>query len=174
MFVISCPVDPAQGKKILEILNRILEDRIDPKVVMAKLDDIRKALPPPRRELSDYQVKEFAYELAGVKSAVTLIAAASSDDIAPLFQRICQAAQDAQWGCMQWQYGDIKTGAGMPSGKGISCYASNWKLGDAARLKAAMAAVNLDCETNITGSYTWGGATMNGGGLTIVVGTPSP
>jgi hypothetical protein len=158
---------------MVEILNKILQNQIDPNTVMAKLDEILKALPPPRRELSDAQVNDFANKLVGVRSKITLVAAASTDDITPLFERICQAAHGAQWGCSRQSFGSILASSGPPSGKGIKCYANNWDREDAVRLKAAMAAVNLNCET-ITGGYTWGGIGINYGGLTIVIGTPSP
>jgi hypothetical protein len=42
-FVIKCGVDSAQGKRMIEILNKVLENQIDPTAVMAKLDEILQA-----------------------------------------------------------------------------------------------------------------------------------
>ena len=45
-FTISCGIDKKQGQKMLEIMNKILENQIDPDAVMAKLDEILKAVNP--------------------------------------------------------------------------------------------------------------------------------
>jgi hypothetical protein len=46
-FVIKCGIDSTQGKKMLEILNKVLANQIDPSTVMAKLDEISKAVSRP-------------------------------------------------------------------------------------------------------------------------------
>lgn len=43
---INCGIGKEQGQKILAILNKILENRIDTDVVIAKLDEILKAVNP--------------------------------------------------------------------------------------------------------------------------------
>lgn len=43
---INCGIDKYQAQKILVILNKILSERLDPDVVMAKLDEILKAVNP--------------------------------------------------------------------------------------------------------------------------------
>lgn len=46
-FRINCPgIGKEQGKKMVAILNKILENQLDPRVVIAKLDEILKAINP--------------------------------------------------------------------------------------------------------------------------------
>jgi hypothetical protein len=45
-FTIQCEVDSTQGKRMVELLNKILENQIDPDKVMAKLDEILKNINP--------------------------------------------------------------------------------------------------------------------------------
>jgi hypothetical protein len=46
-FTINCPgISKEQGHKMLEILNKILANQLDPKAVMDKLDEILKAVNP--------------------------------------------------------------------------------------------------------------------------------
>src|ERR1700682_3389439 len=45
-FTIHCGIDKAQGQKMLNILNKILANQLDPDAVMAKLDEILKAINP--------------------------------------------------------------------------------------------------------------------------------
>jgi hypothetical protein len=45
-FTINCGIDKKQGQKMLEILNKILANQLDPDAVMAKLDEILKAVNP--------------------------------------------------------------------------------------------------------------------------------
>jgi len=42
-FFIKCGVDSAQGRRMVEILNKVLANQLDPVVVMAKLDEILQA-----------------------------------------------------------------------------------------------------------------------------------
>jgi len=44
---INCGVGVEQGRKMVEILNKILANQIDPAAVMVKLDEISKAAPHP-------------------------------------------------------------------------------------------------------------------------------
>ena len=46
IFTIDCGIGQEQGQKMLDILNKILSNQLDPNVVMAKLDEILKALNP--------------------------------------------------------------------------------------------------------------------------------
>jgi len=50
-FTIKCGVDKKQGQKMLDILNKILANQLDPDAVMAKLDEILNVVNPniPRR-----------------------------------------------------------------------------------------------------------------------------
>jgi hypothetical protein len=41
-FTIKCGIDKKQGQKMLDILNKILANQIDPDAVMRKLDEIKK------------------------------------------------------------------------------------------------------------------------------------
>src|ERR1700719_873872 len=41
IFTINCGIGQTQGKKMLDILNRILANQLDPDKVMTKLDDIK-------------------------------------------------------------------------------------------------------------------------------------
>jgi len=45
-FTIDCGIDKKQGQKMLDILNKILANQLDPEAVMAKLDEILKAVNP--------------------------------------------------------------------------------------------------------------------------------
>ncbi len=45
-FSITCGIGKQQGQKMIEILNRILADRLDPDAVMKKLDEILHAVNP--------------------------------------------------------------------------------------------------------------------------------
>src|SRR5258708_16779170 len=45
-FTINCGIDKKQGQKMLDILNKILANQLDPDAVMAKLDEILKAVNP--------------------------------------------------------------------------------------------------------------------------------
>jgi len=45
-FTINCGINKEQGQKMLVILNKILANQIDPDAVMAKLDEILKAVNP--------------------------------------------------------------------------------------------------------------------------------
>src|ERR1700722_4203795 len=45
-FAINCGIDKKQGQKMLEILNKILANQLDPDAVMTKLDEILKAVNP--------------------------------------------------------------------------------------------------------------------------------
>jgi hypothetical protein len=45
-FTINCGIDKKQGQKMLEILNKILANQLDPQAVMSKLDEILKAVNP--------------------------------------------------------------------------------------------------------------------------------
>jgi hypothetical protein len=177
-FIIKCGIDPIEGEKMVEILNKILQNQLDPSAVMTKLKEIQKALPAPRRELSNTQVKDFASKLIGIKSNITVMGAGTTDDITPLLFRICQAANSAEWGCMPQEYGNIQVShEGMPvnsSSKGIKCYFYDWTRDDAVHIKAAMEAAHLNCEY-ITGFYKLAGVTFtNEGTITIVIGIPFP
>jgi len=46
IFTISCGISREQGQKMLNILNKILANQVDPETVMAKLDEILKAVNP--------------------------------------------------------------------------------------------------------------------------------
>lgn len=59
IFTITCGIDQKQGQKMLDIMNKILANQLDPVEVNAKLDDILRNLQPPRR-LSDSQKRELA------------------------------------------------------------------------------------------------------------------
>lgn len=43
-FTMNCKIDEQQGQKMLDILNKILANELDPDAVMAKLDEILKAI----------------------------------------------------------------------------------------------------------------------------------
>jgi hypothetical protein len=45
-FTIKCEIDKKQGQQMLGILNKILANQLDPDAVMAKLDEILKAVNP--------------------------------------------------------------------------------------------------------------------------------
>lgn len=45
-FQITCKIDEKQGQKMLDILNKILTNQLDPNKVMEKLDEILKAVNP--------------------------------------------------------------------------------------------------------------------------------
>ena len=45
-FTIHCAINKEQGQKMLVILNKILSNQMDPDAVMAKLDEILKAVNP--------------------------------------------------------------------------------------------------------------------------------
>ncbi len=45
-FTIHCGIDKKQGQKMLDILNKILANQLDPETVLAKLDEILKAVNP--------------------------------------------------------------------------------------------------------------------------------
>jgi hypothetical protein len=45
-FRINCGISQKQGRKMLDILNKILANQLDPDAVMAKLDEILKAVNP--------------------------------------------------------------------------------------------------------------------------------
>ena len=47
---ITCGIGKEQGQKMLAILNRILEDHLDPSAVMTKLDDIRMGVEDMRQQ----------------------------------------------------------------------------------------------------------------------------
>jgi hypothetical protein len=63
-FTIYCGIDKKQGQRMLDILNRILANRIDPDAVMAKLDEIKASVeelrkhPPFRYASLDESTKE--------------------------------------------------------------------------------------------------------------------
>jgi len=46
IFQINCGIDKQQGQKMIDILNKILANQLDPAAVMAKLDEILKAVNP--------------------------------------------------------------------------------------------------------------------------------
>jgi hypothetical protein len=46
-FVIKCGIGSTQGKQMIEILNKVLANQIDPTTVMTKLDEILKATSRP-------------------------------------------------------------------------------------------------------------------------------
>jgi hypothetical protein len=45
-FIINCGIDKKQGQKMLQILNKILANQLNPDAVMTKLDEILKAVNP--------------------------------------------------------------------------------------------------------------------------------
>ncbi len=45
-FTINCGIDKKQGQKMLDILNKILANQLDPQAVMTKLDEILNAVNP--------------------------------------------------------------------------------------------------------------------------------
>jgi hypothetical protein len=45
-FTITCGIGKAQGQRMLDILNKILGNQLDPNTVMSKLDEILKAVNP--------------------------------------------------------------------------------------------------------------------------------
>lgn len=45
-FTINCGIDKKQGQKMLDILNKILANQLDPDAVMSKLDEILNAVNP--------------------------------------------------------------------------------------------------------------------------------
>jgi len=45
-FTINCGIDKKQGQRMLDILNKILANQLDPQVVMSKLDEILKDVNP--------------------------------------------------------------------------------------------------------------------------------
>ena len=53
-FNISCGIGQAQGQKMLDILNKVLANRLDPESVMAKLDEILHAVNPNATRLRIY------------------------------------------------------------------------------------------------------------------------
>jgi hypothetical protein len=46
-FTISCGIDKQQGRKMVNILNTILANQLDPQAVMSKLDEILRAVNRP-------------------------------------------------------------------------------------------------------------------------------
>jgi hypothetical protein len=58
-FIINCGIGREQGQKMLVILNKILANQIDPQAVMAKLDEILKAVNPNAASIT--------YDCVGIK-----------------------------------------------------------------------------------------------------------
>ena len=129
---------------------------------------------PRRRELSGNQVETFTNALRGVQGSITVLGAASTDDITPLISSICNAATNAGWYCNPVPYGNIQINGGPPSGTSITCYADNWRREDAVRLEGAMKEANLPCII-LPAPYRMGhGSIIGAGTIVVVIGTPVP
>jgi hypothetical protein len=122
--------------------------------------------------LSDSNVDKFANELRGITADVVIVGASSSDDVEPLIHKTCVAADKAGWRCSRIPFGGFISRGERPAEEGLKCYANDWNREDAARVKAAMYAVHLNCEY-ITGTYGFQGFYFGVGGVAIVIGSPT-
>jgi hypothetical protein len=62
-FTINCGIDKKQGQRMLDILNKILANQLDPEAVMAKLDEILGALNPNKATVT--------YGFNGIKRTIS-------------------------------------------------------------------------------------------------------
>jgi hypothetical protein len=83
-FTITCGIDSKQGQKMLDIMNKILANQLDPDLVMAKLDEIGKGVDELRRSsrarhLSDRQKVALIAAMSPFRGATVSIEAPMND-----------------------------------------------------------------------------------------------
>lgn len=102
-FVINCPgMSGEQFNRLLEILNRIARDRLDPKVVMAALEDIKKGIDQIREKQSprelDLRQKETLKEmLRGHPQKVMVEVLANDKEAAEFGDKLSKALGESGW-----------------------------------------------------------------------------
>jgi hypothetical protein len=94
-FTINCPgVSKAQGQKMLDILNKILVNQLDPNKVMSKLDEILKAVNPNRPAKTYFCNGQWRTEGPGAHAALEVVM--GGDDVA--FQKMVGLNNDKKFG----------------------------------------------------------------------------
>ena len=126
MFTINCGIGRAQGQKLLNILNKILANQLDPNVVMTKLDEIHNDIRHIRShqgwpELTAEEIRILKDRLAGLPRQTVMIVLSNPDNNKSLLAgQLEEAIQGANW--------DTKQGANMflgPPARGIYVTAKN-------------------------------------------------
>jgi hypothetical protein len=119
-FAITCGIDKKQGQKMLEILNKILANQLDPNAVMRKLEEIitnqnREAEAIGQiqqlswRKLTDEEIDSAASLLAPFAGTKVRIIVTNSDgDRLAVAQQLATILRKAQW-----DFGGINTPMGF-------------------------------------------------------------
>jgi hypothetical protein len=96
-FRINCQgITKEQGTKMLNILNTILTNQLDPKAVMGKLDEILKAVVPQRVSAADMaRIKEYLSQVQ-TKTRIQITVAQNSNAI-PYANDVYKAFRLAGW-----------------------------------------------------------------------------
>jgi hypothetical protein len=69
-FQITCKIDEKQGQKMVDILNRILSNQLDPDTVMAKLEEINNGVKDLQKEVNPYAPK-ILYDFQGNQKIIS-------------------------------------------------------------------------------------------------------
>jgi len=185
-----------QAEKMLAVMNKILANQLDPDVVTKKLDEILAARnsvnqscqsaicaggditgnptlisnAPPARVVSKEKEIDFKNALRMFSGGYFgILVASTSDDVAPLENKIHSLANDAGWEGND--VGQFSAHGGTPQTDGLECYSSNgWNAPMEKAFKAALAAASLKC-TYFDAPYIFKGSlkiTLNG--LILVIG----
>ncbi|MFZ0084531.1 MAG: hypothetical protein WAK78_04505 [Candidatus Acidiferrales bacterium] len=127
---------------------------------------------PPSRVLSDDAAQSFALALSASKRGMLrVVLASSSDDVFPLAEQLCAAAESVNWGtsCPNSRYATMGRDVSV---NGLACYSENWDAEDAVAFREAMRITHLQCNY-IPRAYSFGGLQIGGtGGVTILIGSP--
>lgn len=96
-FIINCRgIDKEQGKRILAILNKILVNELDPKVVMEKLDDIEKGVSAIGKQVNPNAVK-ITYSKDGTKRTAAPGKMMVSNEAVPIYQELVDLYDKQKW-----------------------------------------------------------------------------
>jgi hypothetical protein len=105
VFNITCGIGREQGDKMLAILNRIIDNQIDPSAVMSKLDEIQKGVDAIRdqaapRTITDQDVAAVSKFLSQFpKQTVKLAFLSANEESRRLAERIRSMVLAAGWEC---------------------------------------------------------------------------
>jgi hypothetical protein len=95
-FTFNCEIDKRQGEKMLDILNKILTNQLDPDAVIAKLDDIQQGVNEVKKHVNPYKV-QVTYSLTGLKRETSPGLQAATDEAVPEYRVLQNLMDNHEW-----------------------------------------------------------------------------
>ena len=129
---------------------------------------------PVSRVLSDEKLAAFTTELkkSETSGVLRVVLASSADDVFPLSQQLCAAADLAHWAIACPPTRNSSMGREMVA-EGLQCYSDDWQTSDVMAFTKAMKAAGLTCGVHPR-HYDFGPMVIGGtDGVTVVIGSPT-